>query len=94
MDKQLIDVCAMFGQHVKLTVTLPTLSEESATVSEVNPLRNAFSILMASQRALDKAKLPPKVKETRTSCSMILSLFSRASNGYGALVVYHMVNNL
>ena len=37
VDEQLIvdDVCAMFGQHVKFTVTLPTPSEESATV---NPL--------------------------------------------------------
>ena len=61
MDEQLIvdDVCAMFGQHVKFTATLPTPSEEPATVSKVNPLRNVFTIMMASQRVLDMAKLPP-----------------------------------
>ena len=61
MDEQLIvdDVCVMFGQHVKFTATLPTTSEEPARVSKVNPLRNVFTIMMASQRVLDMAKLPP-----------------------------------
>lgn len=48
---------------MKYTVTLPTPRKESATISEVNPLRNAFAIMMASQRAIDMAKLPPKVNE-------------------------------
>ena len=79
MDEQLIiDVCVTFGQHVKFTVTLPT---QILPVSEVNALRNAFTIMMASQRALDMTKFPPKISE-------------RNSNGYGALVVYHMVNDL
>ena len=61
MDEQLIvdDVCVMFGQHVKFAATLPTPSKEPATVSKVNPLRNVFTIMMASQRVLDMAKLPP-----------------------------------
>ena len=50
VDEQLIvdDVCAMFGQHVKFTVTLPTLSEDAATVSEVPLLRNVVQVCNTS----------------------------------------------
>ena len=47
----------MFGQHVKHTVLLPVAREDD-TMSRVNPLRNVITVMMASQRALDTAKLP------------------------------------
>ena len=60
VDEKLLveEVCRAFGQHVKFSVCRPS-STEAATSQ---PLRNAFTVLMNSQRALDEGKkLPSKV---------------------------------
>ena len=58
VDERLVveDVCRAFGQHVKFCVSRHETTEAS------KPLRNAFTVLMNSQRALDAGKkLPPKI---------------------------------
>ncbi len=64
VDKQLIldDVCKLFGQHVKFSVVQLISPVE---ISDPQPLRNAFTVLMNSQRALDEKKLP-SIVEART----------------------------
>ena len=58
VDERLVveDVCRAFGQHVKFCVSRHETTEAS------KHLRNAFTVLMNSQRALDAGKkLPPKI---------------------------------
>ena len=74
VDQQLIveDVCAMFGQHVKFSVTLAKDDESDTAFLVVSPLRNAFTVTMASQRACREQWIWRSYhlkfgKETRTS---------------------------
>ena len=64
VDEQLNvdDVCAMFGQHVKLIVS-QTVHEDAQSASASSTLPNAFEVLMASQKTVDKAMLPLKIQE-------------------------------
>ena len=64
MDEQLNvdDVCAMFGQHVKFIVS-QTVHEDAQSASASSTLPNAFEVLMASQKTVDKATLPLKIQE-------------------------------
>ena len=52
------DVCAAFGQHVKYLVME---SEPSASAEQVS--RNALSVLMELQRAIDLKPLPSRVHD-------------------------------
>ena len=55
VDEQLNvnDVCAMFGQHVKFIVS-QTVHEDAQSASASSTLPNAFEVLMASQKTVDK----------------------------------------
>ena len=77
VDKQLIvDDVRVFGQHVKFTETLATVREpQSSSVSSM-ALRNAFMVLMDSQRAIDMAKLPPKIQERNKKDKLFNDLVS------------------
>ena len=91
VDKQLIldDVCKLFGQHIKFNVVQLISPVE---ISDPQPLRNAFTVLMNSQRALDEKKLPSRV-EARTrkeKLSLILYLCLNREIGNGLLVVILM----
>ena len=78
VDEQLIvNVCSTFGQHVKYTVLLSVVREDSNdTKFQVKPLRNAFTVMMASQRALDMAKLPSKIQERNNKDKLFNDLVS------------------
>ena len=63
VDEKLVmnDVCSMFGSHIKylvqLQLTVPDVPQSSQT------LRNAFTILMSSSRAMkSEKKLPPRIQ--------------------------------
>ena len=62
VDTKLVidEVCAAFGQHVKYVVTRLDSSTEERT-SVIQTQRNAFTVLMESQRAIDSRPLPSKV---------------------------------
>ena len=77
----------MFGQHVKFIVsqTLALVREDDQSASASSTLPNAFEVLIASQKAVDKATLPLKIQE-RTSCSMTLFPILRVRDGTADLV--------
>ena len=64
MDEQLNvdDVCTMFGQQVKFIVS-QTVHEDAQSASASSTLPNAFEVLLASQKTVDKATLPLKIQE-------------------------------
>ena len=73
VDERLVveDVCRAFGQHVKFCVSRHEATEAS------KPLRNAFTVLMNSQRALDAGKkLPPKIIATTKKDELFNDLVS------------------
>ena len=56
------DVCSLFGSHIKYLVRLQSLGLDDPNSSQAVPLRNAFTVLMSSSRAMkDCAKLPSTI---------------------------------
>ena len=61
-DKLVIDdVCSMFSSHIKYLVQLQVTVQDAPQSSQT--LRNEFTILMSSSRAMQsEKKLPPRVQ--------------------------------
>ena len=53
------DVISIFGPFVKFIVT-PKSSGEGQVSSSAVPVKNAFEVLLASQRSLARPSLPPR----------------------------------
>ena len=64
VDEKLVidDVCKAFGQHVKFVVVQSESSAEQ-DASGTQTYRNAFTVLMQAQRAIDLKPLPSRVHE-------------------------------
>ena len=72
------DVCAMFGQHVKFIVsqTLALVREDAQSASAFSTLPNAFEVLIASQKTVDKVTLPLKIQERNKKDKLLDDLVS------------------
>lgn len=90
VDEQLNvdDVCAMFGQHFKFIVS-QTVHEDAQSASASSTLPNAFEVLMASQKTVDKATLPLKIQERNKKDKLFNDLVSFFESLSGVVVRDH-----
>ena len=72
------NVCAMFGQHVKYTVTEG--DREGTHESSSSSTTNAFTVQMASQRAIDMPKLPSTIMGKKNKDKLFNDLVSFFEN--------------
>ena len=68
----------MFDQHVKFSVsqTLALVREDAQSASASSTLPNAFEVLIASQKTVDKSTLPLKIQERNEKDKLFNDLVS------------------
>ena len=92
------DVCSLFGSHIKYLVRLQSLGLHDPNSPQAVPLRNAFTVLMSSSRAMkDCAKLPSTIVVRTKKDQLyndVIAFLEKNIDGNGPQEASHMGKSL